>query len=190
MSRLPSSLGTALTEKDVEAAKSELLQALAKPSSKTTSKALVPSKMWPAEYLDALELCYDNMEWSRLVTALDEGVSSGKKLNKQLEARKHLATLLCSIDPFLTTAYRDTIQFLRSDVTNGDLYVGLALAKLNHFDVVDCASLLSLAELCPSYHAQCFRLAQDKLALTLSSSTSKPLFLPSLMQPPKGALRL
>lgn len=172
MSRLPSALGTVLTGRDVEAAKAEILEALAKSSTKNASKALAPSKLWPAAYLDHLEQLYDNMEWSNLVNMLYVAQQDGRKLPPQLQARKLFATLLGSTEPLLSRSYRDAIDFLKSEVTNGDLYVGLALAKLNHFNVVDCASLLSLAELCPSYHARFFRLAQDKLSQSLSSSTS------------------
>ena len=171
MSYLPSAIDTPLTEKDIEDAKSRIVEALAKLSRGNAPKPLAPSKVWNAETLAQLDDLYENMEWITIASALSEAQPGASKLPKQLEARMRFTVLMSSDEDDLVAAYRNAVQNLKSDVTYGDMYIGLGLAKLNHFDVVDCASLLSLASLCPNHHKRALQFAQDKLAWTIENCT-------------------
>lgn len=171
MSRLPSALDTPLTEKDVETAKSDILEALAKLSRGNPPKPLAPSQQWPSDVLRSIEMLYDNMEWPCIASALSDPQYATSKLPKQIEARKLFTVIMIAYGDALAPAYRHVVQYLKTDVTCGDMYIGLALAKLDVFDVVDCASLLSLASLCTNHHKRALQFAQDKLAWIIKTST-------------------
>lgn len=168
MSLLPTALDTRLSEKDIDAARKAILAASGPNRSENGYATIaLPLRLTADQktvFHDA-QKCYENMEWPYLQAALMEMKNWRVKLPKQIESRLLLSQMMTSTETTLATTYHDAAAHLKLDVANGDLYIGMALLKVGEYDVADCASLLTLAELCPSSHPGCLRLAHEKLRL-------------------------
>lgn len=174
MSHLPTALDTQLSEKDVEAARKAVLEASAKGQRKTGFATIpLPPRLTEAQKAEFLtsQMLYENMEWGKLVPVLLEMKEWRVKVPKEVESRLLLCNMMLATQTETASSYRDAVKQLKLDASNGDLYIGMALLKLGEYNVVDCASLLALAELCMTYHPNGLRLAHDKLRLLKATCT-------------------
>lgn len=174
MSLLPTAVDTQLSAKDVEAARNAILAASVKIQPTVGFSAVpLPPRLTDEQkaVFHAAQKEYENMEWAELHFSASTIKNMRIKVPKEVDSRLLLCRMMMATEADFSASYHDAVKHLKLDVLNGDLYTCLALLKLGEYDVIGCASLLSLAELCPSYHPDCFRLAQDKLRITKSTGT-------------------
>lgn len=159
--------------REIEAAKAEILRICAKQKRTTGFPTIsLPAGLSPTlkEYHMLYETAYVNMEWVACFKMAHWFKTDFPGLfSRDVETRLYLASLLLSSASSTAKNFRDA--YAHKDTANGDLFIGLALAKLLMLNVGDCVSLLEMAELCCCFHPNLMRLARDKLDFVLNACT-------------------
>lgn len=173
MSHLPSAIDSVLTVNDVEKAKKAIIEASAS-IPRVEGFPTLPLPLRPSselkEGLPMLQKVYENMEWATAFVNLTEVLKMPFKFSQRYNSRLLFCdVLVAETEPAIL--YRNLVAQLKLDGANGDLYIGMALLKLNEHNLIDCAFLLDLAELCPIYHPNCLKLGRDKMEWITSACT-------------------
>lgn len=177
MNRLPAKIDDAFTGKDVEAAKKAILSELAHEKARFVfphASALSHLSADQKEALADLQAHYDTMGWDSLLKSCLDVKKMQVEIPNGLAACEMLCMTMSTSVNTSSNLYASAMELLTSDVANGNLYLALAAIKLSEYYFADCAALLELVKVCPSYHPKALQFLEDKLTWARSSCTLRP----------------
>lgn len=176
MSQLPSNIETPLTDQMIEAATKAILSAKTSPNSPSDQfPRLSLSPQTPPHLLklfNDLEAYYIDRDYHKLQSQLASLAKEQFSKPKEFAVRKLFTQCMMTVSGLRLTEYESMTKLIRINVTNGDVYLGLAALKLSRYKITDCTALLELTKLCPIYHPIQFQIIVNKLAWIIKICTS------------------